>query len=536
MNIRAFGLRLLQHAHRAALRPAGRRFSAALSAVEAAQLARLKSLVAANAGSAYGRAHHFDRVSSVLEWQDRVPVVDHDALQPWIARAAGGEAAVLTTAKVHMFERTSGSSSAAKLVPYTSALADEFSAATGPWLADLYDAFPGLAGTRSYWSVSPATRQGERTDGGIPIGFDDDTEYFGAVERFALRRMMAVPAAVARIPDMDDWADRTARHLVAAGDLGVISVWHPSFFLLLLDRIARDLDQLLAGAPPRRAHAIRTRSNCMPLGQALWPRLCVVSCWADAAAAGAVPALARALPHAHLQPKGLLATEGVVSLPLQRDGHTVKVAAVAGHFLEFADLDHPSARPALAHALKPGATYAPVISTGGGFYRYRLGDAVRCTGFHRQAPVLSLEGRIDQVSDLCGEKLNPRLVAAALEGAERTVGVPVAFALVAPVPGTPPHYCLYVEAAERRALPAIGNLVERALAENPGYAYARRLGQLGPLRVVAVTDGAIRYLRARAAAGQRAGQIKPAQLDASLDWSGIFGVGDRQTRVSEVLS
>ena len=214
----------------------------------------------------------------------------------------------------------------------------------------------------------------------------------------------------------------------------------------------------------------------------------------------------------------------------------IGVAAVAGHFLEFVDLDRPAARPRLAHELSPGATYVPIISTGGGFYRYRLGDAVRCTGFHHQAPILRFEGRIDQVSDLCGEKLNPRLVGSAIAGAERAAGAAFTFALLAPVAGTPPHYCFYAEGPSASAMAAAGDRVEGALMESHGYRYARTLGQLGRIRTVAVRDGAARYLRARAAAGQRAGQVKPSHLDASLDWAGVFGATAAEAGVTEVTT
>jgi hypothetical protein len=435
------------------------------------------------------------------------------------------------------FERSSGSTAANKLVPYTAALLGEFSAATLPWLSDLYRSFPAMRGSTSYWSISPATRQAERTTGGIPIGFEDDTEYFGRLQRFALRRMMAVPADVARMSDIDSWAGETARHLVAATDLGLISIWHPSFFGLLFDRIERDVDDLLRELPAQRAAAIRVRRERMTLGEALWPRLTVVSCWADAAAARAVPALARALPQARVQPKGLLAVEGVVSFPLQHDGESISVAAVTGHFLEFVDLDRPAARPRLAHELSPGAIYVPLLSTGGGFYRYRLGDAVRCAGFHHQVPILRFEGRIDQVSDLCGEKLNPRLVASAIDGAERAAGEAFTFALLAPMTtGTPLYYAFYAEGPPASVIAAAGDRVERALMESHGYRYARTLGQLGPVRTVAVRDGAARYLRARAAAGQRAGQIKPSHLDASLDWAGVFGATAAEAGAIEVAS
>ena len=518
-------LRTIQTAHRLSLGRARRRFERAAGACEAAQQARLRRLVEDNRDSAYGRAHGFGSIGSLRRWQERVPVVGYEELEPWVERAAGGEPGVLTRQPVRLFERTSGSTAPNKLVPYTDRLLAEFAAATGPWLEDLYSALPALRGTTSYWSISPATRGREETAGGIPIGFADDTEYFGPLARLALRRLLAVPAEVARTANMAAWSTATVRHLVAAPDLGLISVWHPSFFLLLLRRIAADLDGCLDRVPPRRAAEVRARLATGTLGEALWPRLALVSCWADAAAADTAPALRQALPHARLQAKGLLATEGVISFPLLALGDRGAVAAVAGHFLEFLDLEHPARPPRLAHELQVGAAYLPVVSTGGGFYRYRLGDVVRVRGRYRQAPLLRFEGRVDQRCDLRGEKLDAHQVAAALERAGRESDVRLSFALLCPAAGDPPCYRLYAEGAGGAALRRLAGTLERILGESHGYGYARALGQLGPLEPVLVRDGAARYLQARIAAGARPGDVKPTHLDDRLDWSAVFGIG-----------
>ncbi|MEP6692519.1 MAG: GH3 auxin-responsive promoter family protein [Gemmatimonadaceae bacterium] len=516
--------RAIHAAYRASLTLAARRFARAARDCERAQAGRLASLVAANESSAYGRAHGFAAVHSWRDYQRRVPIVTYDDLEPWVARAAAGERGVLTTAPVTIFERTSGSSSPNKLVPYTSALLAEFGAATGPWLYDLYSRVPALRGTASYWSVSPVTRARERTPGGTPIGFDDDTDYFGPLARAALRHTLAVPAGVARLADARAWAEATIRHLVDCEELGLISVWHPSFFTLLMRAIESRLDELLDAAPPARAAAVRERLARWPLGRALWPRLAVVSCWTDAAAADAVPALVSYLPHARLQPKGLLATEGVVSLPIiGLDGRSRSVAAVASHFLEFLDLEREQARPLLAHELREGASYAPIISTGGGFYRYRVGDAVRCVGLHGGAPVLRFDGRTDQVSDLCGEKLSARAVSDALRAAQRDTQTPLVFALLAPDRSdVVPRYRLYAERSGDGESVPLALALDTELSRNHGYRYARALGQLAPLAIVLVRDGAARYHRALLAAGRKAGDIKPAHLDTRGDWRAVF--------------
>lgn len=77
----------LHHGWRASLAPAARRFARALADPAAAQARLLRDKVAAAAATAYGRAHGFSRIDSLAAWQARVPIVDHDALAPWLARA-----------------------------------------------------------------------------------------------------------------------------------------------------------------------------------------------------------------------------------------------------------------------------------------------------------------------------------------------------------------------------------------------------------------------------------------------------------------
>lgn len=469
-------------------------------------------------------AHGFGSIDSVGAFQNRVPTVSYDELRPWVERAARGEPAVLTTAPIQRFELSSGSTAPTKLIPHTAALRREFGAATGAWLGDLYRHVPGMARGRAYWSISPAGRGPQQSPGGIPIGIDDDTEYFGPLAGLALRRMMAVPPDVARIPDMDTWRNTTAHYLLAAEDLALISVWSPSFLILLLEHIESRWDVLLDGLPVRRARALdraREQTGGVLTGRGLWPALSLVSCWADGSAAELIPALRRWFPDAPIQAKGLLATEGVVSIPIWEA--TAPVLAVTSHFLEFEEPGRSSARPLLAHELRPGAEYSPLLTTGGGFYRYRLGDIVRCEGTYRNTPTIRFLGKGDHVADLCGEKLAARMVAEAAHAAFLEAGFTPTFALLVPEAGAPPRYRWLLEAdVADETLGMAAEAMERHLRENHHYAYCRDLGQLGPLEYQRVERGWARFEAALTAAGYRAGDLKPTALDMRLDWPAVF--------------
>ena len=512
---------ILHAGYVASLWPAWRRFARAAADPGRAQRAQLAAILATVAPSAYGRSLGLLPTSTIAEYRRRVPVVTHAALAPYIARIAAGESGVLTTTPVRMLERTSGTTTANKLIPYTDGLRHDFASAVDAWLFDLHRAYPRLVGTRSYWSVSPATRRGEKTDGGVPIGFEDDTAYFGPITRWALARLLAVPSSVARLPTIDQWRRATCLHLLAASDLGLISVWSPSFLTGIMEAIARDLPSLLAELPAARANQIRAKGLTRLTGEALWPRLSLISCWTEGFAKELLPALRRWFPTVAIQPKGLLATEGVVSFPLV--GMAGCALALTSHFHEFIDVETPSATPLLAHALRVGGLYAPVLSTRGGLLRYELGDLVRCVGRWRHAPLVTFEGRRDRVSDLCGEKLAEAQVLRAVAALRTALPPPLRFALVAPALHPTPHYAAYIDTdASEDALAIAQTALESTLSEGAHYQYCRSLGQLAPARLRRVRDGLATYQGELLRRGARLGDIKPSSFDTRPIWEEVF--------------
>jgi hypothetical protein len=499
-------------------RAAARTFDEASRHPRRAQEAWLARARKTLGGSAYGAAVGLGKVSSLEDLQRRAPVTTWDEVAPWVERVANGEQGVLTTEPVLVFQRTSGSSALPKRVPYTRGLLDDFSAATGPWLDDLFRHFPAMFRTRQYWSLSPAARAPETTPSGLKVGLEDDTEYFGAATRLAMAKLLVVPARVAQAASVEAWRDETLLHLVEAGDLGFISVWNPSFLTLLLEALAQRWRSLAPALSPARRSALTRAFETAGgfTGEALWPSLALISCWTDASAAAAVPGLRRFFPVTPLQGKGLLATEGVVSFPLW--GQPAPVAAVTSHLLEFEALEDEGRPVRFVDALREGAAYAPLLTTRGGLVRYRLPDVVRCVGHFRALPMLRFEGRLDKTSDLRGEKLSAVVVEPLLAAVLKEV--PHAFALLAPSDVAPaPRYTLFLETPlDDGRCAALAAEVEARLREGFHYRYCRDLGQLGPVQVVRVSDGHARWLAAMQARGLKLGDIKPATFDLATGW------------------
>ena len=500
----------------------------------AAQHRVLQRYLRTNAKTAFGERYGFSSIRTPAEFQGAVPLRDYDALAPWIDRIRAGETRVLTSDRVTRLVPSSGSTAASKLIPWTKALQSEFVRGFGGWMVDVFERYPRLRGGLAYWSISPMVPFRQTAPSKVPIGFGDDTAYLGDRLGAAVRSTLAVPPMIASIRGLDAFRYMTALALLRARKLALISVWHPSFLSLLLAAMAERWDELIrdvrSGRPsveldesvrqafdahpdPRRADELASAGP--GAWTEVWPRLALVSCWADAHAAGAFRELRSMLPGVEFQAKGLLATEAFVTLPFA-GGRPV---ATLSHFFEFLD---GRDRARLLHELAEGEEYSVAITTGGGLYRYRLHDRVRVCGFVERTPSLHFIGKEDRLSDRCGEKLDDGFVAHVLD--ECLDGDPGPdFAMLAPDErdaGT--GYTLYVQ-AKRPDVANLASTIDEALSANPHYRYCRHLGQLGPVRVFAIDRGAhAAYLTHRNSSGQQLGNIKPVALSAESGWSRQF--------------
>ncbi len=239
---------------------------------------------------------------------------------------------------------------------------------------------------------------------------------------------------------------------------------------------------------------------------AIWPGLRLISCWADGHAEMYLSALRTFFPGVRIQPKGLIATEGIVTFPLG----AARPLAVTSHFFEFLG---DGGTVYLAEELEVGAEYSVVLTTGGGLYRYRLGDRVRVTGRLEKTPSLIFVGREGGISDRFGEKLSEGFVASVLRDLFGRHGLRPAFALLAPnTDGSRWWYSLFVELPQSPP-DTLAEELERALRENPHYRYCVDLGQLEPATVCPTPPNAFeRYVDDLARRGRRPGDIKPSPL------------------------
>ena len=515
-----------------------------------AQTKLLMGLLRRNAATEFGRRWGFDAVRSTEDYRRRVPLSTYDDYQPDISRIMQGKPGVLTSDPVFLLEPTSGSTGPTKLIPYTRSLKAEFRRAIAPWVVDMFQRDPRLLVGKSYWSVSPVSRSSECSGSAVPIGFEDDSEYLGVVGKALVKATLAVPTELRFIEDMNAFRYVTLLFLLRCRSLSILSVWHPSFLTLLLKPLSQWADQLAgdiaAGritppAPvsaellnrlqarlrpdPSRAEEISSVMDKESSIHQLWPDLHLVSCWADGNATPYVPALVAAFPNATVQAKGLVATEGIVSIPGQ--GQPGGPLAVRSHFYEFLpEGEVHGDNTVLGHELRNGERYSVVITTGGGLYRYRTGDLVEVVGHAESCPLLRFVGKESHVSDRFGEKLNEEHVQQVLVSGIAECNLSTDFTMLAFDEALgDPCYVLFVESrsATDLELRALGRYVEEALRLNYHYRYCRDLGQLAGVEVFRLEpDARETFTQHCRENGQQIGGIKPSVLNTQTGWTRVF--------------
>ncbi len=527
-------------------------FRLASRRVRRTQLALLQRIIKTNETTKFGRTHHFEALSSLTDFQT-LPLSEYEDYEDSLEAIKAGKADILTSDSVELLQPTSGSTAATKLIPYTRSLKAEFKAAVDPWIASMYLAHPSLLWGRHYWSISPATLCPADGSSKVRIGFADDAEYLGIVQRFLARALFAAPPDISQVTDHDAFEYLTLLFLCREKNLRVISVWHPSFFTMLLEALRRHFPSIICDIESgtisseigidsklrrifelslrpdaKRAQELRQHdvSTCTGLS-AIWPHLTVISCWTDGNSEPWLTELIRCFPEATVQGKGLTATEGIVSFPFGDSRRPV--CAVRSHFLEFIHTE--TGKAYCAWELEEDQEYSVALTSSGGLYRYRLHDIVRVTGYDHQAPCLKFIARDNLVSDIVGEKLNGKHVEESIRSVENELGLRFRFAMIAPAEENGNAlYVLYMQLAEKPALnfQCVGKSMEAKLFQNYYYQHARRLSQLQHLKVFSIDGSQDAYMLYRQHClerGAKSGEIKFHALSADRTWANEFPGG-----------
>jgi len=550
----------------------------------------------------------------IEKFQNKIPVVNYEDIKEFVEKEKSGENNVLLSDKIKLFELTSGSTSDVKYIPYTEKFLKNYMNGVFSWIYNLYQNNKRLFFGSSYWSVSPILKREAVTSGGIRVGIEDDTSYFDKVSAFFLNKLFMVPKEIKNIQNMEDFLLITAVFLLLSENLAMISVWSPSFLMILLDFIEKnhkvicqivksedlgteffadknlgnkkyfqiiqkkyrklwkknrskflinyfekyeknilsknDKTQNLEITEKNNENEIISENKNLETKSGnkivenfvdysvIWEKLSLVSCWADSDSYEIFIKLKEKLNFdkknmdLKFQGKGLMSTECIVSFSLENVKNG-SVAAYNSFFYEFIQVSGDKLEnrsPKLLDELELGVQYCVIVTTNAGLYRYNTNDIVEVTGFYHKIPIVKFVGRINNFSDIVGEKLKNSFVEKQVLTTLEENNVKSEFLLFAPVKNETEgiFYTLFLEIKKdgrKFNWKQIENEMNSSLCKAFHYEYAYKLGQLGKVRVFLIEKDGLKTYTAEKSKKQKIGDIKYRLLDKNFGWENKFAGG-----------
>lgn len=541
--------------------PGCRRLMAAAQAPEQTQAALLRTLLARNKDTQFGKTHGFASLARAEDYRRAVPAQTYEDLWPLMRRQELTGERCLTEERPVYYNRTSGTVGAPKNIPVTTAGLRQMKAeqrlAAYVWARD-----SRFLSGKVFAVTGPAVEG--KMEGGTEFGSVSGLIYRN--QSGLVRSRQALPPALSDIEDYE--ARYLAMVIFGLAEEGVtgMATANPSTFLRLLAALHRHADAVLDAVatgrlpdlpppapsrlPPRPARARALAQRLDAAGELtyadIWPRLQGVLTWTGGSCGVALAGLSRLLPAGvAIIEWGYSASEfrGTMNIDAKRN---VCLPTLLTTFFEFVERDaqeegRGGERDFLAlHELEQGREYYVFITTGEGLYRYDMNDIVRVNGRVGQTPALEFVRKGKGVANITGEKLTETQVLQAVSETLARRGTAARFFIMLADEETP-GYKLFVELENAGRAPgaapdraggmagAMAGEIDSLLSEaNVEYQAKRKSGRLAPLETRLLPGGAgDRYREACVDAGQRDAQFKHLHLqyahECAFDFNAAAG-------------
>jgi GH3 auxin-responsive promoter len=474
----------------------------------------LLRILAQQAGTAFGKDHHFSSVRGLDDLRKLIPVRGYDYVEPYMQRVLKGETtALLADKKIHMFAMTSGTTATRKYIPVTDQYLADYKRGWNLWGLKVYRNHPEVR-FRPIVQMS-GDWQEFLTETGIPCGAV--TGLTAQTQLRIIRWIYCVPAILGKVKDPAAKYYLTLR-LSVPRNPGLMIAANPSTLVNLAragdlekETLIRDIrDGTLScrfDIPSEVRSAVKRRIGKRDVDRAraleaivrqtgtlypkdYWPRDLVIGNWMGGSVGAYLSHFPKYYGATPVRDVGLIASEGRMTIPIT-DGTPSGVLDVTSHVFEFIpeeEGDRPNPTVLAAHELQEGRTYYILLTTAYGLYRYNIFDVVRCTGFHNQTPLVEFLSKGAHFANMTGEKVSEHQVTAAMADVLRAINVNLTAYSVAPCwDDELPFYGLFIERSDlvsREQGVHLTKALESRLAEiNIEYASKRESQRLGLMRL-----------------------------------------------------
>ena len=442
----------------------------------------LMKLLDDNKDTEYGRMYGFAGIKTVEDYQKKVPVITYDDIAEQLERMMAGERNILTAYDYNHMNETSGTIGAPKVVPMTKQQSEVFVRYNN------YTIYGVLSEAMSDdWENGRAfcTSSGNcrKLESGITVGEASSkmADYLkgGRDELDRMIRTMFTSPIEGLNPEPGSdskyiharfaMMDRDVRGLVT----GFYSVavlylqYMADNYKMIIDDIEKgtineDLtispeirESLLKKIVPMPGRAAELREAFRdgadgPFVRKMWPKFSYIS-GVGGDGFQVYDTLIRDRyvgddDYINLY-SGITASEGLWST-IVRENDTGSVIAPKAAFIEFLPVEAGDdfTQCLTLDQVEEGKVYELIITNLSGFYRYRMSDAVKVTGFYNKTPVVEFMYRVNRTINLAEEKTTEKALQVTVENAMKEFGISIYdFSVYPDTSVTPNNYIFLID-------------------------------------------------------------------------------------------
>lgn len=344
---------------------------------------QLHKLIEAATKTSYGKKHHFKNIKSYKEFQENVPLMNYEALSPYIEEQRNTGKSILWDNKIKWYAKSSGTTNAkSKFIPVSEDAIKQCHFKGGKDMLTLF--------YNNNEDAKLFTGKNLRLGGSSAV-YENNESYFGDLSAIIIENlplwadMSSAPKQETAL--MSEWETKMDAIIKETVDENITSLAGvPSWMLVLLERVLKHTG----------------KSNILEV----WPNLEVYF-------HGGVNFSPYKQQYKKLIPSDTFkyyetynASEGFFAIQDQNDSDELLLMLDYGIFYEFIPMDEYKSVDSVAIPLSKvevNKNYALVITTNAGLWRYIIGDTIKFTSTfpHR----IKITGRTKHFINAFGEEL-----------------------------------------------------------------------------------------------------------------------------------
>ena len=514
--------------------------------VEKTQENLLLKILRENSQTEFGKKHNFERISSVEEFRERVPINDYNNLEPYITRQQQGNLELTVTDPV-FYTRTSGTTGRHKYIPMTRSGVNQIKHFQKQLAYSLWRKTDFFKGTVLGF-FSPGIEG--RLANGIPFGSTSGATYESLSSIF--EKKFEIPKEAFNLDNVEAKYEVYALCALVNGSTTGISSVNPSSLLkvcMLIEQRAEELlDALVDGKDTNLLKGTASilpslRSQLLPYRKAslsqvldkdgtippdiLWPKLSALVTWTGGSCGIALEKLKSYLPlNVNIVEMGYSCSEfnGTVNIDIKRN---TCLPLLTDNFYEFVakeDWESNSPKFLLLNEIDADKDYYIFVTTASGLYRYDINDVVRATDGVGNCPGLRFVRKGKGMTNITGEKISEDQAIAAVSYGLKSAGyITETFLVLAEEDAS--TYRIFVESSQNISVDLLSEKIEGELRKrNAEYDDKRASGRLNPVEVERLFEGAGEAIKTKfLQQGVRETQYKPPVLAYWNEWEEWIG-------------